>query len=289
MLVLTLVPAALLPAGGAHLASSGLRPRSQPAHCFFPAPVVEGVPFCNGLPGANAPILGGKFDPFGFTVGKDALEINRLREAELVHCRVGMLATAGFIVQEFYHPLFDGKGGTAAELITRIPLPMWFTITLVCGFCEVRRLQAGWVNPDAAPPPVTAAAAAEVPPPAPVVMEAAVAEEGAADDAAPEGEAAPEVAEEPVLVVAEAATVQLPVEGSGAGLPWWLPDQRLREGYEPGNLGFDPWGIKPEDPTEYKKVQEAEITNGRLAMLAAAGFLMQEAMTGQTWGAYWGL
>ena len=34
-------------------------------------------------------------------------------------------------------------------------------------------------------------------------------------------------------------------------------------------------------------MQTKELQNGRLAMLAAAGFMAQEAVTGDTWGAYW--
>ena len=63
---------------------------------------------------------------------------------------------------------------------------------------------------------------------------------------------------------------------------------QLRPGYTPGDLDFDPLGLKPEDPAEFKEMQTKELQNGRLAMIAAAGFLAQEAVTGQTWGTYWG-
>jgi len=36
-------------------------------------------------------------------------------------------------------------------------------------------------------------------------------------------------------------------------------------------------------------MQTKELQNGRLAMLAAAGFLAQEAVSGETWGTYWGV
>ena len=52
----------------------------------------------------------------------------------------------------------------------------------------------------------------------------------------------------------------------------------------PGEIGFDPLGLKPEDPAELRIMQEKELSHGRLAMLAAAGFLAQEAVTGATWG-----
>ena len=47
---------------------------------------------------------------------------------------------------------------------------------------------------------------------------------------------------------------------------------------------FDPLGLKPEDPAEFRSMQEKELSHGRLAMLAAAGFIAQEAVTHQTWG-----
>merc|ERR1711869_111197 len=65
--------------------------------------------------------------------------------------------------------------------------------------------------------------------------------------------------------------------------------QRMRPGYVPGDLGFDPLGLAPEDPAEFRLMQEKELSHGRLAMIAAAGFLAQEAVTKATWGTYWGL
>merc|ERR1719310_743181 len=59
--------------------------------------------------------------------------------------------------------------------------------------------------------------------------------------------------------------------------------QTLKPEYYPGDLGFDPLGLKPEDPNEFRIMQEKELSHGRLAMLAAAGFMAQEAVTGQTW------
>ena len=60
----------------------------------------------DGLPG-NYNILGGgelNWDPYGFLDGKTELEVNRYRECELTHGRVGMLAAVGFIVQESVQP-----------------------------------------------------------------------------------------------------------------------------------------------------------------------------------------
>ena len=55
----------------------------------------------------------------------------------------------------------------------------------------------------------------------------------------------------------------------------------LRDEYYPGDLGFDPLGLMPEDPEEFKIMQTKELQNGRLAMLAAAGFMAQELADGK--------
>ena len=63
-------------------------------------------------------------------------------------------------------------------------------------------------------------------------------------------------------------------------VPFDKPGQ-LRATYIPGNLGFDPLGLKPTDPEEFLAMQTKELQNGRLAMLAAAGFLAQELTDGK--------
>jgi len=51
---------------------------------------------------------------------------------------------------------------------------------------------------------------------------------------------------------------------------------KYRTDYIPGDLGFDPLGLKPNNPEEFKSKQTKELQNGRLAMLAVSGFLAQE-------------
>jgi hypothetical protein len=55
----------------------------------------------------------------------------------------------------------------------------------------------------------------------------------------------------------------------------------LRADYTPGDIGFDPLNLKPTDPEELKILQTKELQNGRLGMLAAAGFLAQELVDGK--------
>merc|ERR1719399_2310061 len=59
--------------------------------------------------------------------------------------------------------------------------------------------------------------------------------------------------------------------------------QMLKDDYYPGDLGFHPLGLKPTDPAELREMQEKELSHGRLGMLAAAGFMAQEAVSGKTW------
>ena len=77
-------------------------------------------------------------------------------------------------------------------------------------------------------------------------------------------------------------------EASRAEIGWVDPadcpvDQPglLKDDYTPGDLKFDPLGLKPEDEEEFMIMQTKELQHGRLAMLAAAGFLAQEAVDGK--------
>ena len=173
--------------------------------------------FAYGLPGGDNVL--GEFDPAGFMEGKSKLEVYRLREAELAHGRVSMLASAGFLVQEKFHPLFSGDGGPAIDQIPGLPIWVWGLMLAGIGSAEQNRIARGWAKVD------------------PATNKAATA---------------------------------------------------LREGYYPGDLAFDPLNLKPESPEELRLMQEKELSHCRLAMIAAAGFLSQEAVSGQTWGAYWG-
>merc|ERR1719478_455870 len=143
--------------------------------------------FCYGLPGAIAPA--GEFDPANLLEGTSKEEVYRWREAELTHGRVGMLASAGFLVQESFHPLFSADGGPAIEQIPKLPVPLWFGMTLAIGIAETLRIQKGWANP---------------------------------------------------------------YEGMDNV-------QRLKEDYYPGDLDFDPLGLKPTDPKELRTMQEKEL------------------------------
>jgi len=57
--------------------------------------------------------------------------------------------------------------------------------------------------------------------------------------------------------------------------------QQLNEDHYPGDIGFDPLGLKPEGSDAFSEIATKELQNGRLAMLGAAGILAQELVNGE--------
>jgi len=55
----------------------------------------------------------------------------------------------------------------------------------------------------------------------------------------------------------------------------------FNDGYYPGDVGFDPLGLKPDTPEEFAIMQTKELQNGRLAMLGWAGMVAQELINGK--------
>merc|ERR1719476_101216 len=161
----------------------------------------------------------GFFDPLGFATDAEMTggRLLFLREVELKHGRVGMLASLGFLVGEQYHPLFGGN----------IDVPSYVAF-------QETPLQSFW--------------------PA-VVLAIAI----------------PEI----FSVFSFQPTVRR-VKSDEVGQTW-----AMRLDHTPGDLGFDPLGLKPEDPEELLQMQNKELNNGRLAMIAAAGMIAQEVATGE--------
>ena len=177
--------------------------------------------FCYGLPGAIPPA--GNWDPANLMQGRSRAELYQWRESEITHGRVGMLASAGFLVQPSFHPLGDNL--PALEQLQSLPSALLFAIPTVIGFCETARSQRWTGN--------------------------------------------------------EVIRNVLPTsQGNYLG---YYPGGI---GYYPGDVGFDPLGFA-KDPAVRRLMQDRELAHGRLGMLAAIGFLAQEAVTGSTWPCAW--
>merc|ERR1712232_260191 len=169
----------------------------------------ESLP-CYGLPGVSGPL--GYFDPLGFCEGRELDGVKRFREAEIMHGRVAMMATVGYLIGESTPTItygMDVHHTIANNQIPEVPGTVLFPFFLAINIAEALRASVGWVEP-------------------------------------------------------------------GLG-----PLFTLRETYYPGDIGFDPLGLKPKDPQEFANMQTKELNNGRLAMIAAAGMCVQEQINGK--------
>ena len=75
------------------------------------------------------------------------------------------------------------------------------------------------------------------------------------------------------------------LEVNRALIGWKSPDeakfQELNDEYYPGDVNFDPLGLKPDDAEEFFEMSTKEIQHGRVAMLATAGIIAQEITNGK--------
>jgi len=93
---------------------------------FLEAPACQS----SGLPGAEA-----GFDPLYFS---DFLDIKWLREAELKHGRICMLAATGYIAQEFFAlPSYPGYSPNPVEAFSSVPSEGLLQIVIFMGWLEV--------------------------------------------------------------------------------------------------------------------------------------------------------
>jgi len=156
-----------------------------------------------------------------------------------------MLASAGFLTQEKFHPLFSGDGGPAIEQIPNLPPAIWFLMTLGIGITESYRVQ------------VCIPILTGLGDPNPIITElAAVAGRGERESptrrVAVEGQSCRNVKGTSELD----STVPFARQ-----VGWSNPDepghyfQKLKAGYIPGNLGFDPLGLKPTDEAALREMQ----------------------------------
>lgn len=69
------------------------------------------------------------------------------------------------------------------------------------------------------------------------------------------------------------------IEGLGVQRNW--ADGKMREDIIPGDLNWDPLGLRPSDPEAFAAMQTKELNNGRLAMIGSAGMIVQELVNGK--------
>lgn len=56
---------------------------------------------------------------------------------------------------------------------------------------------------------------------------------------------------------------------------------KLSKTYTPGELGFDPFKLSPKNAKDFATMKTKEINNGRLAMIAVVGIVVQELLTNE--------
>lgn len=147
------------------------------------------------------------FDPLGLSNIDDVgIDLYWLREAEIKHCRVAMMAVLGFVHVELFGPAPGCEMATAPN-----------------------QIDAFWQFWNAHPQYIAASLI--------------------------------------FIMMIEAVSGIACTSGRESG-------QRA-----PGDFYFDPLGFKKGDPAKYARLEAQEIANGRLAMFAAAGEIVQGMTT----------
>jgi hypothetical protein len=178
------------------------------------------------MAGVSPPL--GFWDPFGFTSKINGLTLLYLKEAEIKHGRVCMLAFLGIYVGEKYHPFLGGNIDLPAAQVKAMFLNTPFVDFFMLGFVGILGLEALSVRTQY---------------------------------------------DDPYWEFGNWGNNDMLGETS------FYSTQLSKQPRLPGELGFDPLGLKPKDADELKTIQTKEINNGRLAMLAVVGILMQELAT----------
>merc|ERR1719240_1803118 len=162
--------------------------QAEPAVEPEPAPPTP-LEIMKSMPGITDPL--GFFDPLGYSSAEGVTEgkVRFYREAELKHGRVAMLAAAGFLVGEQFHPLFGGN----------IDVPSYIAF-------QETPLQAFFF---------------------PTVLSLAVFE------------------------IFSIFSFENPKDGL------WS----IKADHKAGDFGFDPLGLKPENPAELAEMQTKELNN----------------------------
>jgi light-harvesting complex I chlorophyll a/b binding protein 1 len=204
------VSALALLAGSAAAFSPSALPQSRVSNVALNAEMSKALPFMNRpalLDGSMAGDVG--FDPLGLSSIDDVgIDLYWLREAEIKHARVAMMAVAGILQVEIFGPAPGCEAATAK--------------------CQMDSFWQLWNS-------------------------------------------------HPQYIAFALIMISIIEFISG------IAATTGRESGEraPGDFGLDPLGFMKGDPAKARKLEEQEIANGRLAMWAAAGLIMQGCTTHQ--------
>jgi hypothetical protein len=169
----------------------------------------------------------------------------KYRESELKHGRVAMLSVVGFLLQEVYHPMHEEIGGMA--------------ITNMAGILHLRNDEGLFRGVGAFLNGIGIPFDTDIPLDYLSII---------------------------LFIVA------LEVYGLNRNWTRWARNEydhqfvgnigvgNLKEDYENGNYEFDPLRLRPDDADEYRDMANKELNNGRLAMIAMVGMIVQEYFTG---------
>ena len=140
--IIHVVDTVLIP-GAVEAAAKAAAPAPKPTSVNYWVPDAKRP--CFGLPGAVEPL--GFFDPAGFCGKNVSLnDVKRIREAEIMHGRVAMMATVGYIIGESTPTPF-GITGPANDQLAQVPGPLFAALTFGIALAEAFRATKGWVEP----------------------------------------------------------------------------------------------------------------------------------------------
>ena len=224
----------------------------------------------------------GFFDPLSLAAGKSEQRLKYFREAELKHARVAMLAAAGFVVAEGFHPLFGGNIDVPSYVAyQQTPLQtFWPVVLLYVGIVEIFSVftfenpfgKGGfWTLKDD-----------RVRRPRPRLREFGV--YLVLTSRMPWPRRGPNVTPSPQPAEQKGTATRNDVVRLVDWLHTW-PRAALRPhacvpSQVPGDFSWDPMDMYPTDPAGRIDMQTKELNNGRVAMIAIAGMVAQELATG---------